>query len=203
MKGDNPMRNLLLTAALVLFAGHASMSEAQTRSDDTVLMECQGTVVNVLGVITVGDCLIKDNAAAFREVAAACQHGSRCAVRAGVIPGGALKSTVVQVYSAQQAPPQPSTVEPSASALAAGRDMTWRGYYRGERVDVCHLMDLNERGEAGPGIGNWAPGNEKVERACEWYHLCTIRARVVPSGEPVDGSQHYSVLKVYSARRGK
>jgi hypothetical protein len=43
-------------------------------------------------------------------------------------------------------------------------------------------------------------GVEKVEKACELYRRCVIRARVVSRGE-VEGYQNWTVLKVYSARR--
>jgi hypothetical protein len=79
-----------------------------------------------------------------------------------------------------------------AHATEPGRDMTCDGPYRGERVGYCHLMD-------GPLVGI-----EIVEKTCEMYHRCVIRARVIPDEGKVDGRyQNYTVLKVYSARRGK
>jgi len=87
------------------------------------------------------------------------------------------------------------------AAQNAERDMTCIGPYRGERVGYCHLWDNPQTGEVEQ--HRTAVGADKIDKACVFYRRCVIRARVIPRGEPVEGMQNFTVLKVYSARRGK
>jgi hypothetical protein len=152
---------------------------------------CKGTLKNVNGSIQVGDCFVQNNPAAFRAVAAECMHGYPCMIRAVVVPRDAQSYTVRAVHY----------VRPSIADPMPAQDVTCSGLYRGVQVGYCDLKGVNEHGEAAESgqQRDWAPGVEKVERACRPNRPCTIRARVVP----VAGTQYFAVLQVYSATGAK
>ena len=89
----------------------------------------------------------------------------------------------------------------SAEAAKRERVVTCDGPYRGERVGYCHLWDHLFNDLFGTDVPE-PVGVDKVGKACEMYRRCVVRARVIPRGI-VDGYQNYTVLRVYSARRGK